>query len=137
MGNGKDKQVTTIIGPGAHFEGTLTSLEGVRIEGGFKGRVECESILIISTTAKVQAEVVCEDVYVAGELRGNVIGKNVVELTQRGRIIGDITTANLIMEPGAVFEGKCNMNNQSDDQELLSHSPVTQPGTIADAQPTV
>jgi cytoskeletal protein CcmA (bactofilin family) len=137
MSDGKDKQVTTIIGPGVHFEGTLTSHESLRIEGSFKGRIECESALIISATAKIQAEVVCEDVHVAGEVRGNVIGKNVVELTQRGRIIGDITTANLVMEPGALFEGKCNMSHQSDDQELLSHSPVTQPGTIADAQPTV
>lgn len=105
-------------------------------EGGFKGRIECEGILIISTAAKVQAEVVCEDVYVAGEVRGNIIGKNVVELTQRGRIIGNIATANLVMEPGAFFKGKCNMDHQSDDQELLNHSPVTQPCTLADAQPT-
>jgi cytoskeletal protein CcmA (bactofilin family) len=71
-----------------------------------------------------------------GEVRGNIIGKNVVELTQRGRIIGNIATANLVMEPGAFFKGKCNMDHQSDDQELLNHSPVTQPCTLADAQPT-
>lgn len=117
MKNGKDKQVTTIIGPGSHFEGTLTSQTGVRIDSGFTGRIECESVLVISTSAKVQAEVICDDVYVAGEVRGNVIGKNIVELTKEGRIIGDITTANLVMEPGAFFEGKCNMNHHSDDRE--------------------
>lgn len=113
--NGKDKQVTTIIGPGAHFEGRLTSREGIRIESGFSGRIECDGVLIISTSAKVQAEVVSEDVYVAGEVEGNVIGKNIVELTQNGKIVGNVTTANLVMEPGAFFEGKCIMNHASDE----------------------
>jgi len=117
MKNGRDKQVTTIIGPGAHFEGTLTSQTGVRIDSAFTGKIECESVLIVSTSARVQAELICDDVYVAGEVRGNITGKNIVELTQNGRIIGDITTANLVMEPGAFFEGKCNMNHHSEDQE--------------------
>jgi cytoskeletal protein CcmA (bactofilin family) len=137
MRNGKDKHVGTIIGPDVTFEGTLISKECIRIEGSIRGRVECESLLIISTTAKVEAEVICEDIYVAGEVRGNVLGKNLVEVTQQGRIIGNITTANLVMEPGAIFEGKCNMNGRSDYQKPFSgHAAVAEPDSPADPKAT-
>ena len=110
MKNGKNIQVDTIIGEGVSFEGTLISKEGLRIEGNVKGRIECESTLMISASARVQAEIVCENALIAGELRGTVIGKEVVEISRSGKIIADITTASLVMEAGAVFEGKCLMN---------------------------
>jgi len=131
MRNGKDEHVGTIIGPDVTFEGNLISKECLRIEGSIRGRVECESLLIISTTAKVEAEVICEDVYVAGEVRGNVLGKNLVEVTQQGRIIGNITTANLVMEPGAIFEGKCNMNGRSDEHPVPRHLSLAAPITTS------
>ena len=139
MKNGRDKPVTTIIGQDVCLEGTLISKEGLRIDGSLKGRIECESTLIVSKTAKIQADIVSNDVFVAGEVRGTITGKNVVEVSNGGRIIGDITTANLVMEPGAFFEGKCNMNGQSTDQELLNYSPVTQPqtGALIDTQAIV
>jgi cytoskeletal protein CcmA (bactofilin family) len=135
MKNGKDRHVVTIIGPGVSLEGDLISEEGLRIDGSLKGRIECQNSLIISKTARVQADIIGDDVFIAGEVRGTITGKNIVEVSSSGRIIGDITTANLVMEPGAFFEGKCNMNNHSIDQELLNHNPVTQqPRTFPDVQ---
>lgn len=133
MRNGKDRQVVTIIGPDVTFEGALISKEGIRIDGSIKGRVECEGLLIVSATAKVEAEVVCDGIYVAGEVWGNITGKNLVEVTQKGRVIGNITAANLVMEPGAIFEGKCNMNGRSDYQKPFSgHAAVAEPDSPAD-----
>ena len=117
MRNGKDNHVATIVGPDVSFEGTLVSKTGIRIEGSLKGGIKCEGVLIVGSTAKVEAGVVCGDIYVAGEVKGNITGKNMVEVSKSGRIIGDITTSNLIMEPGAVFDGKCNMNHHSEEQE--------------------
>lgn len=133
MKNGKDKHVATIVGQGVCFEGTLSSKTAIRIEGSVKGRVECESLVIIGATAKVEAEVVCEDAYVAGELWGDITGKNLVEVTQKGRVIGNIKSASLVMEPGAVFEGKCNMNHLPHEQPLLSHLTDLDPRASADA----
>jgi cytoskeletal protein CcmA (bactofilin family) len=120
MRNGKDNQVHTIIGQGVSFEGTLISREGLRIDGNVKGRIECESTLMISTSARVQAEIICENAFIAGEVRGTVIGKKVIQISQNGKIIGDITTAGLVMEPGAVFDGKCLMNHESHDLSMLA-----------------
>jgi len=137
MKNGKDRQVVTIIGPGTSFEGDLISEEGLRIDGSLKGRIECQSTLVISRTARVQADIIGDDVLVAGEIRGTVTGKNIVEVSSGGRIIGDITTANLVMEPGAFFEGKCNMNHHANDPQLLNHEPLPeQPSAFADVHAT-
>jgi cytoskeletal protein CcmA (bactofilin family) len=134
MRNGKDRQVVTIIGPDVTFEGALISKEGIRIDGSIKGRVECEGLLIVSATAKVEAEVVCDGIYVAGEVWGNITGKNLVEVTQKGRVIGNITAANLVMEPGAIFEGKCNMNHRSEDHEQEGQDLIPLPSTLTEDQ---
>jgi cytoskeletal protein CcmA (bactofilin family) len=136
MRNGKDRHVATIIGPGVTFEGTLVSQAGLRIEGNLRGRVECDGALIVSATAKVEAEIICEEIYVAGEVRGNITGKNLVEVTQRGKIIGNITAANLVMEPGALFEGQCNMNHRSGDEERDSHDLPAFPSAHIEDQPS-
>jgi cytoskeletal protein CcmA (bactofilin family) len=137
MRNGKDRQVVTIIGPDVSFEGTLISKAGVRIEGSVKGRIECEGVLIVSTTAKVEAELVSDGIYVAGEVWGNITGKNLVEVTQKGRVIGNITAASLVMEPGALFEGQCNMNHRSEDNELKGQNPISLASTPIEDQSVV
>ena len=132
----KDKQIVTVIGPEVSLEGKLYSKEGLRIDGSLKGRIECENTLIVSGTARIQADIVSDDIFVAGEIRGNVTGKNIVEVTRGGRIIGDIATPNLVMEPGAFFEGKCNMNHQRNDDDLLGQNLFNQSSTPADARLT-
>ncbi len=132
MKSGNKNQVDTIIGQGVSFEGTLVSKEGMRIDGNVKGRIECESTLMISTSGRVQAEIICENAFIAGEVKGTVVGKRVIQISQSGKIIGDITTAGLIMEPGAIFDGNCLMNYENHDL----NTPAGGPSTVGDPYST-
>ena len=109
----KEKTATihTIISSGTLFEGTLSSKEGIRIEGIVRGRIDCEGSLVIGTTGKVDAEIVAESVLIAGEVTGSSIAaKKHLEITASGKVYGDISTAKILIGQGAVFEGKCQMN---------------------------
>jgi cytoskeletal protein CcmA (bactofilin family) len=57
-------------------------------------------------------------------------------VTQRGKIIGNITAANLVMEPGALFEGQCNMNHRSGDEERDSQNLPAFPSAQKEDQPS-
>ena len=112
IGKEKAERIDTIIGDQVHFEGTISAKRGLRIDGSVKGKVHCEGILVIGSKGKVAAETVADDVLIAGEFRGNITARNRLEITEKGKVYGDITTANLVMAPGVIFNGKCNMSSE-------------------------
>ena len=84
------------------FEGTL------RINGYVAG-VICsnEGSLIVDADGEVDADIRVQDATIYGCVRGDIHAKQRVELGGSARVVGDIETVALSIEPGAVFEGRC------------------------------
>ncbi len=112
MGKEKIERIDTIIGHHAHFEGTISSKEGLRIDGSVKGNIKCEGSLVIGSAGKVVAEIVADNVLIAGEFTGNVIAKDRLEITEKGKVNGDVTTAKFVMASGVIFDGRCHMHSK-------------------------
>jgi cytoskeletal protein CcmA (bactofilin family) len=102
----------TLIGSDAFFEGTISCNEGIRIDGRFKGRIECGGDLVISDAGKVEGEVIARGVIVAGELSGSVTARECLHVSKSGKLYGDIFATRLVMEPGGIFEGNSHMLSQ-------------------------
>ena len=119
MKNGKEKikQDYTIIAADVSLDGNIFSKGSIRIDGSFKGRIECERILVIGETGRVEGDVVAGGVLIAGELLGNVAVQDHVEIRQHGKLHGDIITSKLVMEQGVIFEGKCRMK----PEQMIPH----------------
>lgn len=66
MKTGKEKtgKIDTIIGHNAHFEGTISSKESLRIDGSVKGNIQCEGTLVVGSEGKVESEIVADNVLV-------------------------------------------------------------------------
>lgn len=106
--------IDSIIGHHAYFEGILSSKESLRIDGRVKGKVECEGSVVIGSEGKVEGEILADNVFIAGELTGNATARNKLEIIEKGKVYGDITTAKLVVDPEVIFEGKCRMISQED-----------------------
>jgi len=106
--------IDSIIGHHVYFEGILSSKESLRIDGRVKGKVECEGSVVIGSEGKVEGEILADNVFIAGELTGNATARNKLEIIEKGRVFGDITTAKLVVDPEVIFEGKCSMISQED-----------------------
>ena len=50
--------------------------------------------------------------YVSGRLRGNAKVRVRTELSHSARVQADLTTAILVVEEGAIFEGQCSMQKE-------------------------
>ncbi|MCG2779253.1 MAG: polymer-forming cytoskeletal protein [Desulfobacterales bacterium] len=111
MGKEKIERIDTIIGHHAYFEGTISSKGGLRIDGSVKGNIQCEGSLVIGSAGKVAAEIVADNVLIAGEL-GNITAKDRLEITEKGKVNGDVTTAKFVMAPGVIFDGRCHMHSR-------------------------
>jgi cytoskeletal protein CcmA (bactofilin family) len=123
----RSAEIPTIIGHGAFFEGNITSASGLRIEGRVRGKVKCDHSVVVGHTAKVEAEIESQSVLIDGEVIGNVTAKDQIEITQRGRLRGDIQTPKLVTEPGAHFDGVCKMTSQGSEKEVDDQIEASSP----------
>ena len=61
--------------------------------------------LTVGATAKLTADINARDVVVYGYIKGNVHAKGRIEIKKDGAIIGNLTTAQIMIEDGADFKG--------------------------------
>jgi len=103
------QEVRTILGPGCLFEGNLTITEGLtRIDGEVIGNVKGNGGLIIGENGSVKGDLSVENVVVYGKVYGNIRARS-LEIRASGRVEGDIQVQELMIEKGAIYNGKCSM----------------------------
>lgn len=108
--------VHTILGPESSFEGKLVFDGTVRIDGKFKGEIQTSNTLVIGQGARVEATVNVGNIIINGDVVGDVIAKQAVEIHAPGKLRGNITTPQLQIDKGVVFEGTCKMVDAAEAQ---------------------
>lgn len=102
----------TIIAAGVKVEGDFQSQGNLIIEGEVLGSVKTSADLFVGEKAKIHASVSAANAKVSGEVRGNLKVKDRLELGPLSRIAGDVKTKTLIVEAGAVVNGKISMGEE-------------------------
>ncbi len=102
----KNENSNCIIGEGSVFEGKFYVNGSILIEGKFQGDIKTDDQLIVGPTGKVKTDIVAKRVTIAGTLIGNIVATEEVNLLQTGKVLGNITTPKLTIEPGVMTEGK-------------------------------
>ena len=98
--------VTGWLGSSLHVKGDITGTEDLLIDGSVEGLVELnERKLTVGPTAKITADINARDVVVYGFVKGNVHAKGRIEIKKDGSVIGNLTTAQIMIEDGADFKG--------------------------------
>ncbi len=107
----RDKQEKKILDVDASMQGTLVFKDPVnlRINGSFEGKLDTKGSLTISENASVRADINGDQIIIGGKLTGNITAANSLKLLSTAHVVGDITTPNLCVEPGAIIHGKCQM----------------------------
>ena len=98
---------------GISVKGEVSFKDTLRIDGRFEGAIRSGKTLIVGESADVNAEIEVDSLYVSGRLRGQAKAANRIELSQSARVESDLNTGVLVVEEGAVFEGRCTMNKES------------------------
>jgi cytoskeletal protein CcmA (bactofilin family) len=110
--NGSDideKDITTIVADDLEIKGTIKFKSSVMLKGVFEGEIQSEGLLVVGPTAKVTATITTKTLISHGEITGNVIANEQVTLKSTSLHNGDISTPNIIIENGSVFNGSCAM----------------------------
>jgi cytoskeletal protein CcmA (bactofilin family) len=108
---------TAWLGSSLEVKGEITGTEDLHIDGAVEGLIHLDDRkLTVGATAKVTADVNARDVVVYGYLKGNVRAKGRIEIKKDGAIIGNLTTAQIMIEDGADFKGSIEIDRSATEQ---------------------
>lgn len=113
MKKNKELIITTLIGKDAECNGDFSAKGSARIDGCVNGNVTVTGALIVGVTGSINGDVTAQSAIIGGEIIGNVTAAERTELTQTARLIGDINTSVIVIDEKAVFQGGCNMNQET------------------------
>jgi cytoskeletal protein CcmA (bactofilin family) len=112
----KSDAVNCIIGEGSIFEGRFYVNGSILIEGKFQGDIKTDDQLTVGPSGKVKTDIAAKRVVIAGTIIGNISASEEVTLLHTGRVLGNISTPKLTVEPGVVTEGKVTITSGQPDE---------------------
>jgi cytoskeletal protein CcmA (bactofilin family) len=128
MADAGTPEFPTILGPDATFKGELTFEKGMRLMGRVEGKIQSPGRLHVAREAKVQADVEAGSIIVEGEVKGNLVASDRIELKQTARYEGDLRATKLTVDEGAIFNGHVSVGPDS-----VKNRPPTSAATPAAA----
>jgi cytoskeletal protein CcmA (bactofilin family) len=100
---------TGFLERGVKFDGRLEASGTFRIDSLAKGTFVSTETLIIGENATVEGLIQGNYVVISGRFDGTIEAKGRVEIQPKAIVTGEVHTPCLIIEPGAVFDGRCHM----------------------------
>jgi cytoskeletal protein CcmA (bactofilin family) len=98
-----------VIGQGLFIKGELHGEEDLIIEGRVEGEITLKKHLLIESTGVILADIQTENITIKGEMRGNMVAHDKVEIHAEARVVGDIKAPRVVIEDCAQFKGHIEM----------------------------
>ena len=113
--NETEPAAINLISNGTEISGDIKSGGDIRIDGSLTGNLNTKGKIVIGVTGRVNGEVICKNSEVSGYVEGKISVSQLLILKASSRILGDIATVKLSIEPGAKFSGNCKMSDSENN----------------------
>jgi cytoskeletal protein CcmA (bactofilin family) len=125
----RSNDLSAFIDEASEIEGKYTFSGTVMLNGKFKGEIVSNDTLIVGEKAIINASIRAGVVLISGEVVGNVLATERVELRGTARVFGDVEAPVIVVEEGVRFEGHCRMTkphaaDAADDASTTHDEPA-------------
>lgn len=103
--------IVTVVGQQTVVKGSLRGDEDLTVFGRIEGGVNLTKTLIVEGSGVVVADIEVRDAIISGVVVGNISASNSVQITEEGRMVGDISSPRVIIVDGASFRGHVDMGD--------------------------
>lgn len=118
---------TTVIAAGTELVGNLALEDNLHVDGRIDGDVESQAEITIGQTGHMEGRISARRVLVSGTFDGHIDADR-LEIVATGKVIGEVTVGQLVVESGAHFNGTSRIRGDEPPRQL-THSPQ-QPAKI-------
>ena len=112
----QQEEKATIIGESIFVSGSLSGDEDLTVLGRVEGSISLSQTLFVAESGIVKADVVVDDAVISGIVVGNVTATNSVQVTETGRLLGDLRAPRIMIVAGARVRGQVDMSGTGDVQ---------------------
>jgi len=120
-----------LISNGTEITGDILSHGDIRIDGTVTGTLNTKGKIVIGPTGRVKGEVICKNSEISGVIEGRITVNQLLNLKSSCRIMGDISTSKLSIEPGAKFSGNCKMSDNDNNGDTAGTPKEKGPEKVA------
>lgn len=106
---------STTIAAGTSVVGDFTLTDSIHIDGSLNGDVTSENDVSIGKNGKLEGNIRAKNVVVSGEFGGSIICDR-LEIVSEGRVMGEVETAQLVIEAGGQFSGASRIKDEEPRQ---------------------
>ena len=99
----------TNISNGTVVDGQIKVEGDIKVEGIVKGTITSKGRVQISSTGKVDGDIICQNADISGHVTGKLKIADILMLKGSAVVDGDINTGKIIIESGVKFNGNCTM----------------------------
>jgi cytoskeletal protein CcmA (bactofilin family) len=110
------EQPATVVGESILITGSLSGDEDLIILGRVEGTVSLSRTLFVSTDGVVKADVAVENAVISGVVVGNVSATDCIQITETGRVVGDLQAPRIIITTGARVRGQVTCGEEQAEQ---------------------
>jgi cytoskeletal protein CcmA (bactofilin family) len=94
------------LGPGLKITGQISGTEDLHVECNVDGPISLgDHRLTVGQHAHINGAVSASEVIVFGNVRGDLLARDRIEIKNHGSVVGDLTTSRISIEDGAHFKG--------------------------------
>jgi cytoskeletal protein CcmA (bactofilin family) len=98
-----------LITAGTVFEGKLRTPGSIRVDGKVVGEITATQNVSLGNAGDIDGNVSAKNVTIGGKMKGMIFAQEKLVLEAKAVVRGDIRSARLVIDEGAVFDGKCMM----------------------------
>ena len=103
-------EVKTVIAEDVEIVGTIKCASNIEIKGKLDGDLSSGGKAVIGASAVVKGSLSVESTSILGQVNGNIVAKDRIEMKSSARVNGDIKSKRLTVEDGVTFIGKSEVN---------------------------
>jgi len=101
------------IGKSIVINGELSGSEDLTIEGRVDGKIELrDHVLTVGPNGRIKAQVSAKAVVILGQVTGNLIATEKVDIKESGSVEGDIVAPRVAIADGSHFRGSIDMQKK-------------------------
>lgn len=107
--SGVPTDVGAYLGAGTKINGKLNFEGQATIDGEVEGEIVALAHITVGQKAIVKGKVSAQSILVQGKVMADVVAEKTLEIQPPGSVVGDVTTASLVIGDGAILEGHISM----------------------------